>query len=120
MRREFELDLKALPQTKSRDKLHVRFDRVASKQFTRERGHDIHVYDVTNVTRCTKTTVWLYRNERGKPAGLCFCEARVICKHMIKTIIVHVARVKAIARAQHSNVVQLTRRRPSRAAALHG
>ena len=108
MTKVFNLNLKALPQTKSRDKLFVQYDKRASDAATQKAGHDVHVYDCTNLTKGTKYVVKLWRDEHGEPQGSCLCDARIVCKHIIKTIVIHVARVTARRRADNKSAVTLS------------
>jgi len=108
MTKTITLELKALPQTKSRDKLFVRYDKQASSAASEVAGYEVHVYDCTNLTKGTKYVVKLWRDEQGKAQSQCLCEARKICKHIIKTIVIHVARVTARRRADNQNAVTLS------------
>ena len=90
----FRLDLNTRLQSKSRDELFVDYDKRESANESARRGFEVHVYHVTNVTQGSEYDCKLWRSPvDGCPMGSCNCEARVICKHLIKTIFIHIERM---------------------------
>lgn len=94
-----KLNLKDLPQTKSRDRIFVRLARHRTRQRTEAEGRPVHCYDVLNMTQRTASEVELFKSADGECFGGCDCVARVICKHITKTVALHVARMTAQKRA---------------------
>ena len=93
------LNLKHLPETRSRDKLFVRFDLERSEARTLEANREISVYEVKNETKGTSYECELFIDAVGRKVGRCTCLARIICKHLLRSIGLHVARKRALARA---------------------
>jgi hypothetical protein len=88
------LNLRTLEDTRSRDKLFVRFNSEASKLASAERGCEVSCYDVDNKTKQTAYRVELFVMN-GRKFGRCDCLARVVCKHILRAILLHVARKRA-------------------------
>lgn len=86
-----EIDPRNLPPSKSKDKLRVRFNAKLSRMVSAERGHEVSIYDVLNLTAMTANKVE-FSNVNGRKLGGCTCEARKVCKHLIRSVFLHVYR----------------------------
>lgn len=95
-----KLNLKELPQTKSRDRLFVRLARFRTRQRTEAEGRTTHCYDVLNMTQRTASEVELFKAADGSCFGGCDCVARVICKHITAAVALHVWRMSEQRRTQ--------------------
>jgi len=101
------LNLKALEDTRSRDKLFVRFNRAASLLASQERGCEVSCYDVDNTTKRTAYKVELWLDVNRRKVGRCDCLARVVCKHILRAVLLHIARKRA---AQNVSIAETLRR----------
>lgn len=90
------LNLRTLADTRSRDRLFVRFNLEASELLTAQRGYEVSCYDVQNKTKNTAYNVELFLHPTtGRKVGRCDCLARVVCKHLLRAILLHIARKRA-------------------------
>lgn len=96
------LDLKHLPEPRSRDKLFVRYDRERSEALTLKSGLAFSCYTVTNKTKGSEYPVDLWIDAQGRKCGRCACLARIICKHILRAILLHVARKRDELRLRES------------------
>lgn len=83
-------------ETKSKDKLFIKFDRDGTeKHFSRDWSPKTAVYAVGNLTKIEKGitavyTVAFYRSKDGEVIlASCDCVARVRCKHIVKAWLKH-------------------------------
>jgi hypothetical protein len=97
MSTQHTLNLKTLPEPRSRDKLFVRYDLETSEARTLEAGMAISCYVVTNKTKGSEYRVELFVDAAGRKVGRCDCLARIICKHILRAILLHIARKRALA-----------------------
>jgi hypothetical protein len=101
--REHILNLKDLPETKSKDKLFVRFNSHESKLESEIMNREVSVYDVLNMTKHehgvgSAYEVKFYRDAQNNKVAVCNCDAFLTCKHIIRSVVVHVARKTALER----------------------
>ena len=96
MATQHALNLKALPDTRSRDRLKVCFNRDRSERLTLETGIEFSCYDVENKTKKTNYECDLWVDAQGRKCGRCNCLARIVCKHVLRSILLHVARKRAL------------------------
>lgn len=93
----FLVDRDGLFETKSKDKLEIRFDRKASDEhFSTAWLPTVAVYQVDNLTKKEKMlpsetyTVAFFRSESGEVIiATCNCPARLRCKHIVRAWIKH-------------------------------
>lgn len=90
----FTIDLDApLPETKSKDTiLPVITPEKAEAHFAR-RWSPVYAYTTKNLTKGTEYTTFLYINHAGDITAQCDCPARVMCKHIVRSMEVHGAAI---------------------------
>jgi len=93
-----EIDPRSMPPSKSRDRLKVRYNRKLSLKVTQERGHEVSVYDVVNLDAMTAYKVE-FSVVNGRKLGGCTCESRKVCKHLTRSVFLHVYRKSCERRA---------------------
>lgn len=93
--RLFALDLRALPEPKSTDRIFVRYNRARSFERTVEDGHEVSVYEAFNMTTREGAYDVELSRVNGRNLGGCTCVSREICKHILRSVLLHVARKRA-------------------------
>jgi hypothetical protein len=89
-------DLRALTDTKSKDSLRVSFNSIRSAIRSQELNREVSVYDVLNRTQRTAYECAFYRDSLNRKTGDCTCEARRLCKHILRAVLLHIARKRAL------------------------